>query len=83
MGWSVLPTFQGRGVASAAATQALELARSAAQRRYIFAFPALDNLASNAICRKLGFELLGECRYEYPPGNLMRGNEWRLDLLVG
>lgn len=83
MGWSVLPSFQGRGVASAAASQALELARSAAQQRYMFAFPAFDNFASNAICRKLGFELLGECQYEYPPGKLMRGNEWRMELLRG
>jgi RimJ/RimL family protein N-acetyltransferase len=38
------------------------------------------NEASNAICRKLGFELLGEEDFEYPPGNPIRCNDWRLDL---
>jgi hypothetical protein len=36
--------------------------------------------ASNAVCRKAGFELVGECDFEYPPGNHIRSNDWRLAL---
>ncbi|MGS2645029.1 LysE family translocator [Streptosporangium sp. G12] len=42
--------------------------------------PSVGHPASNAICRKLGFFLLGECDFEYPPGTTMRCNDWRLDL---
>ncbi|MBD0382969.1 hypothetical protein [Paenibacillus sedimenti] len=38
---------------------------------------------SNAICRKLGFSFIKECEFEYPPGSIMRCNNWRLDLYDG
>jgi RimJ/RimL family protein N-acetyltransferase len=38
------------------------------------------NAPSNAICQKLGFTLVEECEFEFPVGNLMRCNDWRLDL---
>ena len=79
-GWSVIPAFQGRGIASAALAQAIEEARSQRTHRFLHAFPAVDNPPSNAICQKLGFTLLEECEFEYPPGNLMQCNDWRLDL---
>jgi RimJ/RimL family protein N-acetyltransferase len=81
-GWSVLPAFQGHGIASAATTQALAHARANGTRRYVHAFPSVDHPASNAICRKLGFTLLGPHDFEYPKGNLMRCNDWRLHLRV-
>ena len=37
-------------------------------------------VASNALCRALGFACLGEVDVEYPKGSIMRGNDWRLDL---
>ena len=37
-----------------------------ATHRYFHAFPSVDNAPSNAICRKLGFELLGACDFEFP-----------------
>ena len=40
----------------------------------------MDNVASNVLCRRLGFELLGEEDVEYPKGGMMRSNAWRLDL---
>jgi RimJ/RimL family protein N-acetyltransferase len=40
----------------------------------------VDNAASNALCRKLGFVLVGETDVEYPPGHMMRCNDWRIDL---
>jgi RimJ/RimL family protein N-acetyltransferase len=82
-GWAVLPAFQGRGIATLATAQLIELLRAARERRYLYAYPSEDNAPSNAICRKLGFELVNVTEYEYPKdsGNIMRCNDWRLDLL--
>ena len=80
IGWSVLREFQGRGIARAATLQAIALAKAERKRGFLHAFPAVDNAPSNAICRGLGFTLLGECEFEYPPGRLMRSNDWRLGL---
>jgi RimJ/RimL family protein N-acetyltransferase len=82
IGWSVLPEFQGRGIASAATAQAIAAARTERKHRYLHAFPSVDNLPSNGICRKLGFSLLEACEFEYPKGNFMLCNDWRLDLLA-
>jgi RimJ/RimL family protein N-acetyltransferase len=81
-GWFVLPAFQGRGIAVEATAQAIVLAKSEGKHRYLHAFPAVENGASNAICRKLGFTLIEEHEFEYPSGsgNLMQCNDWRLDL---
>jgi RimJ/RimL family protein N-acetyltransferase len=81
IGWSVLPAFQGRGIAGAATALAVELARARGARRFVHAFPSVENGPSNGICRKLGFELVGPCDFEYPPGEPMLCNDWRLDLL--
>ena len=81
MGWLVLPEFQGRGIATEAAAAVLEHARRKPRYRFMHAFPSVSNPASNAICRKLGFTLVEECRVEYPPGRSMTVNDWRLDLL--
>lgn len=80
MGWSILPAFQGRGLATAAAREALRIARAAGGHRFVHAFPSVNNVPSNALCERLGFELLGETALEYPPGNLMTCNDWRFDL---
>ena len=80
IGWSVLPAAQGRGIASRGTARAIEQARNEGKHRYLHAFPSVDNAPSNAICRKLGFELLGDEEFEYPKGHFMRCNDWRLDL---
>lgn len=79
-GWGVLPEYQGRGLATAAVR--LVAARAAAEGgpRWLHAFPSVGNLPSNGVCRKVGFELAGEHDFEYPPGHIMRCNDWRLDL---
>jgi RimJ/RimL family protein N-acetyltransferase len=81
IGWSVLPEHQGRGIAGEATALAIELVRAEGKHRYVHAFPSVDNAPSNAICRKLGFTLLGECDFDFPPGNQMRCNDWQLELL--
>jgi RimJ/RimL family protein N-acetyltransferase len=80
VGWSVLPEFQRRGVATKGASLAMEQARSQARNRFVHASPSVDNVPSNGVCRKLGFELLGELDLEYPPGHHVRCNDWQLDL---
>lgn len=82
MGWSVLPAFQGRGIAGMATAQALARARSAGKHRFLHAFPSVDNPPSNALCRKLGFTLVEACEFEYPKGHFMQCNDWRLDLFT-
>jgi RimJ/RimL family protein N-acetyltransferase len=79
-GWAVLPEFQGRGIAAAAVRAIAAQAAAAGTRRYLHAYPSVDNGPSNAVCRKAGFELLGEYDFEYPPGHALRCNDWRLDL---
>ena len=79
-GWMILPEFQGRGLAVAATRKVIEATRAARKHRYLHAFPSVENEPSNAICRKLGFELLGDTEFEYPKGHFMRCNDWRLEL---
>ena len=80
MGWGVVPEFQGRGIASAAVAQAVDIARATKRRPAIHAFPNVDNGPSNGICRKLGFELLGASQFEYPKGQWMQCNDWSVSL---
>jgi RimJ/RimL family protein N-acetyltransferase len=79
-GWSVLPAFQGRGIAGMATAQVIERAKAERKHRFLHAFPTPENAPSNAICRKLGFTLLGEVEFEFPPGHFAPSNDWRLDL---
>ncbi|MGG1517294.1 GNAT family N-acetyltransferase [Paenibacillus oryzisoli] len=90
MGWGILPAFQGKGFATAAVREAIALAKAATddgadsdaskQIKFIHAFPSIDNPASNAVCRKLGFTLMHPCSFEYPPGHFMQCNNWRLGI---
>jgi RimJ/RimL family protein N-acetyltransferase len=79
-GWGVLPEFQGRGIAVAAARAVIARARANGSRRRLHAFPSVQHAASNAVCRRSGFTLVGECAFEYPKGNPIRSNDWRTDL---
>jgi RimJ/RimL family protein N-acetyltransferase len=81
-GWSVIPAFQGRGIAGAGTTLAIAEARRERSHRFMYAYPSVDNLPSNAICRRLGFTLLEACEFEYPPGHPMQCNVWQLDLFA-
>ena len=80
VGWMVVPECQGRGLAAAATAQAIGLAKRDDKHRFMHAFPNVDNAPSNAICRKLGFELLEAGEFEFPKGHFMTCNDWRLDL---
>lgn len=80
MGWFVLPAYQGRGIATKAGEAMIQYARGENLYQFMHAFPSVDNPASNAICRKLGFTLMEEYPFEYPRGHLLTVNDWRLDL---
>ena len=77
--WIVLPEFQGRGIATRATQLMAERAWADAPDRPIHAYPSVDNPASNAVCRKAGFRLIGAFDFEYPPGHPLRCNDWVLD----
>ena len=84
IGWSVLPAFQGRGVATQAALAAIAIARETdgvGGPTSLHAFPNTGNAPSNAVCRRAGFALVAEgVAFEYPPGTFEAVNDWRLDL---
>jgi RimJ/RimL family protein N-acetyltransferase len=79
-GWGVLPEHQGRGIAVAAARAVIGKAAAQGTRRYLHAYPSTDHPASNTVCRRAGFSLLGEVAFEYPKGRPMTCNDWRIDL---
>jgi RimJ/RimL family protein N-acetyltransferase len=83
-GWAVLPAFQGRGIATVATALAIDRMRAERKHRFLYAYPSVENAPSNAICRKLGFTLVRVSEYEYPKdsGNILRCNDWRLDLIA-
>lgn len=78
IGWMVLPEFQGRGLAKAAVKEVL--CRAAVDGRWgtIHAYPGVGNAASNALCRSLGFNLVGQEDLVYTDPSL-RVNHWITD----
>lgn len=79
IGWMVLPPFQGRGLGSQAVRTILDKARAERRWEVVHAFPPVSNAVSNAMCRKMGFELIEEGEYTFRDRTL-RCNHWRLDL---
>jgi RimJ/RimL family protein N-acetyltransferase len=79
MGWFVLPEYQGKGIATQAARLIIAQARLNPDVRYIHAYPAVSNIASNAIARKIEMENLGEFDNEGFAG-VLRCNDWRIEL---
>ena len=79
-GYGILPEHGGRGFAVEALGLCAARAARDGDRDWLHAYPSIDHAASNAVCRKAGFELAGECAFEYPPGHPMLSNDWRLRL---
>jgi RimJ/RimL family protein N-acetyltransferase len=79
-GWNILPEEQGKGIATAAVARMIDDVRRRGRHRHLHAFSTVDNDASNALCRGLGFELRGQVEVDYPHGGVMRSNDWRIDL---
>ena len=75
-GWMVLPEHQRKGYASAAVRLLLDRVAAAGDRwGDIHASPGASNGASNAICRKAGFELVDDGEVDYG-GRKLRVNHW-------
>jgi RimJ/RimL family protein N-acetyltransferase len=81
-GWQIFPEYQGQGIAKAATAKLIENLLLKGGHQFLHAFPSVENTPSNSICRSLGFTLMGEYGFEYPPGHMMRCNDWRLDLFA-
>jgi RimJ/RimL family protein N-acetyltransferase len=81
-GWMLARAFHGRGLASAALGLLLDRARAEPRFERLHAWPGVTNPASNALCRRFGFELLGEEDGSYRDAKL-RVNHWVLDLRSG
>lgn len=79
-GWNVFPEHQGHNYATLATLALIEKMREAHKHRYVYAYPDVDNGASNAICKKAGFTLESKSEYEFPKGHFMMCNNWRFDL---
>ncbi|MFJ6380823.1 GNAT family N-acetyltransferase [Kitasatospora sp. NPDC092039] len=79
-GYGILPEFGGNGYAVEALRLAADRAAARGDRRYLHAFPHVEHAASNAVCRKAGFDLVGTVSFEYPKGTWSESNDWRLDL---
>lgn len=77
VGWMVLPRFQGRGIAGEALGMVLSLARAEERFFPLHAFPGEANGASNALCRRHGFELVGTIDGGYRESEF-RCNHWVL-----
>jgi RimJ/RimL family protein N-acetyltransferase len=75
IGWMVLPEHQGKGIATDALRTVLR--RAAADGRWgpIHAYPAVTNMASNRLCRRLGFTSTG-ARDIIFRNRLFRTNRW-------
>jgi RimJ/RimL family protein N-acetyltransferase len=79
-GWSVLPEFQGQGIATLALHATINHLRGNGTYRLLHAYPSIENAPSNAICRKAGFTRVGSEDFEYPPGTWMQCNVWQFEL---
>ena len=77
VGWTILFEHQGKGYGSAALAALLDFVRREGGWGDLHAFPGVTNGASNALCRKFGFELIGETDIEYA-GRTLRANHWVL-----
>ncbi|MGC8487585.1 MAG: GNAT family N-acetyltransferase [Clostridia bacterium] len=75
-GWMVVPEAQGQGIATVAARLVIEVLRTDIGSGIVHAYPSVDHPASNAVCRKAGFELQGPIEVEFPAGRFMRVNDW-------
>jgi RimJ/RimL family protein N-acetyltransferase len=78
IGWMILPAFQGRGIGKAAVAATIDRARASGRWHVLEAFPSVTNDPSNALCRGLGFTLVGEV--DHDPQGTLRCNHWLLDL---
>ncbi len=79
MGWFVLPEHQGKGIATQAGRLLIAWAAAHPDIGIIHAYPAVTNLASNAVAHKIGMKNMGEFDNEGFAG-ILRCNDWMIEL---
>lgn len=80
IGWGIQPRFQGHGFGTKGVRLLLELAREQGDRwKNIRVFTDLRNEPSLHLCRRLGFEFLGECEVDYN-GQMMQAHQFAVTL---
>ena len=52
------------------------------RHRFLYAFSMVENAPCNAICRKVGFTLLGGIVFPARQGGFLRCNDWRFGLFA-
>ena len=78
-GWSVFPEWQGKGVAGSALREVTRRVAAANDRDLLVAYPAVDNIGSNRLWQRAGFEHTGTGTQPWRGGQLTF-NTWVLDL---
>jgi RimJ/RimL family protein N-acetyltransferase len=78
IGWMVPSEFQGRGLAKRAVQAILESARDDGRWGLVHAFPDITNAPSNALCRSVGFTLVGQRDVRFA-GRLLHANHWQIE----
>jgi RimJ/RimL family protein N-acetyltransferase len=78
IGWMVLPEHQRVGLASAAVRELLGEAARDGRWGDIHAFSGITNVASNSLCRSVGFTLLETTEIDFAarPGQTFAANHW-------
>ena len=76
-GWMLLPERQGKGHAREALRLLLQRARADGHWGAIHAFPGIDNVPSDDLCRGQGFTFLEAVDVDYGD-RVLRCNHWVL-----
>lgn len=77
IGWGILPEFQGKGFATKAVGMLIELARIDGKEKWgtLHASTGINNIASNKLCKRLGFSFLSEFDMNFY-GKLIKANRY-------
>ncbi|MFE5409638.1 GNAT family N-acetyltransferase [Microbacterium sp. NPDC056569] len=78
-GWNVFPEWQGHGLAREALRLLIREVAARGDRDLLVAYPGVDNPASNALCRAVGFEHRGSGTEPWR-GSELSFNVWVLDM---
>ncbi|WP_061965248.1 GNAT family N-acetyltransferase [Demequina aurantiaca] len=79
-GWSIEAQYRGRGIATIATTTMIQFLREGGETCLLHAYPRIDNAASNAVCRKAGFSLVGAVKDPSVGAGEIELNDYAMEL---